>query len=101
MIHWGVPDDAVMYIQESGRAGRDVKLASAMLMKNARDLRFTSKEINDYCLNTDLCRKFILYSDFPRCQLRSQSCMCCDVCARTCKCGKCDSKLSSFFISQT
>ena len=96
VIHWGVPDDAEMYIQESGRAGRDGKPDSAMLMKNAHDLRFSSKEMKDYCLNTDLCRKFILFSDFPSCQLQSQGCMCCDVCGRTCKCGQCDSKLNSF-----
>ena len=101
VIHWGVPDDAEMYIQESGREGRDGKLSSAMLMKNVHNLRFTSKELKDYSLNTDFCRKFNLFSDSPSCQLQSQGCMCCDVCARICKCGQCDSKLNSFFISQT
>ena len=100
VIYWGVPDDAEMYIQESERAGQDGKPASAMIMKNAHNQRFTSKEMKDSCLNNCLCRKFILFCDFPRCQLQSQVCMCCDVCARTCKCGQCDSKLNSFFISQ-
>ena len=30
---WGVPDDTEMYIQESGRAGRDGKLALALIMQ--------------------------------------------------------------------
>ena len=40
-----------------------------MSTKNVLDLRrFTSKEMKD-CLNTDLCRKFIPFSDLPSCQL--------------------------------
>ena len=27
IIHWGVPEDAEVYVQESGRAGRDRQLA--------------------------------------------------------------------------
>ena len=72
LIHWGVPDDAEMYVQESGRAGRDRKSAFATLTKKAHGLRFTSKEMKDYCLNTDSCRKLVLFSDFPSCPLQSQ-----------------------------
>ena len=28
-LHWGVPSDAEIYVQESGRAGRDGKLSCA------------------------------------------------------------------------
>ena len=101
VIHWGVPEDAETYVQESGRAGKDGKPAFALLMKNSRDIseRLTSKEMNDYCVNTNsLCRRTILYSDFPNCKLSSKGCMCCDVCARSCECGQCESKLSSFFV---
>jgi len=87
VIHWGVPEDDEMYIQDSRRAGRDGKPAFALLMKNAYDLRVASKEMKYYCVNTDsLCRKSILFRDFPSCELCSQGCMCCDVCARTYKC---------------
>ena len=101
VIHWGVPEDAEMYVQESGRAGRDGMPACALLMKNGRDVsqRYTSKQMIEYCTNeSSLCRRSILYRDFPSCEFFSQGCMCCDVCASCCECGQCDKILSSFFI---
>ena len=38
VIHWGIPEDAEMYIQESGRTGRDNKPAHAIIVKHPRDL---------------------------------------------------------------
>ena len=38
MIHWGVPADSELYVQESGRGGRDGKLFCATILKNASDL---------------------------------------------------------------
>ena len=38
VIHWGVPADVEMYIQESGRAGRDGKLSCATIFKGSGDL---------------------------------------------------------------
>ena len=86
IIHWGVPEDTEMYIQESGRAGQDGKLACVLLLNNAHDLdkRYASKGI--YC-KSSVCRRSILYSDFPGCEFASVGCMCCDVCASSCKCG--------------
>ena len=44
-IHWGVPQNDEMYIQESGRAGRDSKLSCARIFKSPQDLQkyFTSE----------------------------------------------------------
>ena len=101
VIHWGVPEDAEMYVQESRRAGRYGKPACALLMKNSRDVsqRYTSKQMIEYCTNeSSLCRRSILYRDFPSCEFFSQGCMCCDVCASCCECGQCDKILNSFFI---
>ena len=71
VIHWGVPEDAEMYVQESGRAGRDGKPACALLMKSGCDVsqRYTSKQMIEYCTNeSSLCRRSILYRDFPSCE---------------------------------
>lgn len=97
VIHWGVPEDAEMYIQESGRAGRDGKPALAIILKNSKDMIHVSHEMKNYCSATISCRKEILFSFFPGCKWSSGSCMCCDICAKVCKCGQCDIKLKSFF----
>lgn len=101
VIHWGVPDDAEMYVQESGRAGRDGKLACALLFKDKRDLdkRYTSTQMIYYCTNnTSECRRLILYKDFPDCKFTTVGCVCCDVCAKKCSCGQCNDILKSFYI---
>lgn len=99
VIHWGVPEDAEAYVQESGRAGRDGQRCLAIILKTARDLdkRRTSEQMIEYCRNESTCRRAILYRDFEACQFPSQgSCMCCDVCKALCMCGECDNLLSSF-----
>lgn len=37
IIHWGVPDDAEVYVQESGHAGRDGQMSCALLLYGRRD----------------------------------------------------------------
>ncbi len=38
IIHWGIPEDVEIYIQESGRAGRDSESARAIIVKHPCDL---------------------------------------------------------------
>ncbi len=67
VIHWGLPQDAETYVQESGRAGRDGKQAISFIIKQPHDLdrRFTSEQMIEYCQNKSVCRRSILYRDFP------------------------------------
>lgn len=74
IIHWGVPQNAEMYIQESGRAGRDGKLSCALLLKGRHDLdkRYTSTQMIEYCKGLHKCRRLIQYQDFPECEFLSK-----------------------------
>ena len=102
IIHWGIPADAEMYVQESGRAGRDGQMSCALLVYGKRDLRkaYTSEHMIKYCKNTDQCRKKILFENFEGCEkIVSKGCMCCDVCSKQCTCGKCDQNLSMFDVA--
>ncbi len=103
IIHWGVPEDAEMYVQESGRAGRDGKFSCALIFKSPHDLdkRYTSQQMIKYCVNKEtVCRRKILYDDFPDCKFSSKGCKCCDICKTSCNCGQCDINLSSFIVFQ-
>lgn len=101
VIHWGVPSDAEMYVQESGRAGRDGKLSCATIWKTSSDLnkRYTTQHMIDYCLEKNvLCRRSFLFEDFHDCNFTSKGCKCCDICQRNCDCGCCDVYINSFIF---
>ena len=66
IIHWGIPDDAEMYVQQTGRAGRDGKLSCALLLYTKSDLsrKRISEPMKQYCTNTFFqCRKTLMFSD--------------------------------------
>lgn len=99
VIHWGVPADAEMYVQESGRAGRDGKLSCATILKRSSDLdkRYTTQHMIEYCTNKSLeCRRSLLFQDFYDCNFTSTGCKCCDICLGSCNCGECDINIISF-----
>lgn len=102
VIHWGAPHDTEMYVQESGRAGRDELLSCALIFKNSLDLnkRYTTEHMIEYCANKSICRRLLLFEDFPDCKFTTKGCKCCDICRKSCHCGKCCDLLSFFpFIS--
>ena len=53
-----------MYLQESGRAGRDGGPAQAILVRHTHDSKFASKQMLEYIKNTSQCRRSMLLRDF-------------------------------------
>lgn len=93
IVHWGVASDVESYVHESGRAGRDGRVACATTFYKASDLdsRRVSKDMIDYCQNKDRCRSSLLFSHFDNASTedKQQGSFCRDVCALSCQCDDC------------
>ena len=92
VIHWGVPYDADMYVQETGRGGRDGDLCNAVLYYNRHTS--CSSSMSDYCSNSSRCRRDMIMSEFTdgATIARPSPChLCCDICDKRCDCGECTS----------
>ena len=67
VIHWGPPEDLELYVQESGRGGRDTKLSTATLYYGKKDIAATghsTEGIQRYCENMSECRRVLLMRQF-------------------------------------
>lgn len=97
IIHVGLPDDICSYVQETGRAGRDV-LASMATLLQSRTYHRIDDDIKEYTTNTNKCRRDALFGqmDSYRHVDLAIKCLCCDICAQSCTCGSCEQSLSHF-----
>ena len=89
IIHWGAPDKIAMYVQETGRGGRDGKLCNAELYYKRLTCSGTMK---DYCKNSSKCRREVLmavFTDNSEIAKPSPLHACCDICANQCTCVDC------------
>ena len=59
VVHLGMPEDIEPYIQETDRAGRDGLPAEAILLDKKTCVRYSEKNIRDYC-HTKYCHKNVL-----------------------------------------
>lgn len=100
VLHIGAPDDVESYIQETGRAGRDGLLSLATLVNKKTKKRTKSNEMLEYIDNKTECRRDFLFKDmeaYEHLNLDSK-CVCCDICAKQCECGSCESNLHQFIM---
>lgn len=96
IINLGPPEDIDVYIQQTGRAGRDGAPATAILLWNKMNARFIEPCMLEYCKNTVQCRRDFLFSDYDGYNPSnySKTCSCCDVCAIVCTCISCEASVN-------
>ena len=91
IIHWGVPTTVEEYAQETGRAGRDGKLAVAILYEGVGE-KYADAKMKAYLTNHKTCRRVVLFQDFIMFSEKDVNdhcaCKCCDICACKCTCDE-------------
>ena len=96
VIHWGAPHTIEMYVQESGRCGRDGLNSTSTIYYTGTDFAgfsTSTPDVRAYCLNTVQCRRQQLMAHFiveaapvGKPELAHD---CCDICAKQCNCQLC------------
>lgn len=94
VIHWKPPNGIEEYVQQTGRGGRDGKLAQAVLYYNRKDLSSgkLSEEMKRYISNNEVCRREMLMSYFgdpAQITKPEELHLCCDICEKQCMCSQC------------
>ena len=100
VIHWGPPEDLELYVQETGRGGRDNMPSNTILYYGKRDIAGNSHatdEVKRYCENMSECRRSLLMRQFTdeALDLPRYGHLCCDICASVCMCQDCDPDVKS------
>ena len=66
IIHWEPPEDLELYVQETGRGGRDNLPSNALLYYGKRDLSqcgHRTESMKRYCENVSECQRKLLMSN--------------------------------------
>ena len=97
VIHLGPPSDLESYVQETGCAGRDGFPSIALLLHTPGPHRYSEKDMIKYAENSNECRRDFLFRNFDgHSHMDLGSCLCCDVCAKSCLCNNCHANYQSF-----
>ena len=90
-----------MYVQAVGRAGRDGGNVSALLLVRKEKSQHINSDMKLYCENNSMCRRGVLFQNFDEHPYQAKHsislCMCCDIRALKCDCGKCLDVISGCF----
>ena len=95
VVHVGPPCTVKEYFQETGRAGRDGKLSSAVLYYNNKDIAKNrvgmQDDMHNFCMSNNIClRKLLLKSlDYEQDAVHKPLHLCCGVCENLCECSRC------------
>ena len=84
--------------KETGCAGRDGQPSLSTLLTTNERLHHAEDSILEYRANNDQCRRDFLFWDMDEYHHEDMGtkCLCCDVCARSCKCDSCSENPKSF-----
>jgi hypothetical protein len=97
VIHFGPSANVECYLQECGRAGRDGRDSTCILLYNGFLSSHCSDDMKEY-IKGEKCRRRVILNNFPGShEVQVAGCKCCDVCAKKCTCsglpGNCHSSL--------
>lgn len=89
VVHYGAPSSMDMYVQESGRAGRDGQLADCVILYHRYALSGeTTSEVKTY-MKGSTCRRNQIMSTFNLSSSFSGRLLCCDICCQGYVCCSC------------
>ena len=87
VIHFEPSANVECYMQECGRAGRDGRDSTCILLHNGFLASHCSEDMKEY-IKSDKCRRRNILGHFPGLyDVEVEGCKCCDVCAKKCICS--------------